>query len=69
MTRATGTEAMPCGCHAVYYADGRLMGFGVQCAEVTAIFARYAGKPETREVSAARSADFDAHLTPQRGRR
>jgi hypothetical protein len=72
MTRAPRTdrtEALPCGCRVLYSAGGWLVGFSIRCDEVTAIFARYAGKPETREVSAARSADFDAHLAAQRGRR
>jgi hypothetical protein len=69
MTRAPRTEPLPCGCRVLYSAGDRLVGFSTQCDEVTTIFARYAGKPETREVSAARSAGFDAHLAAQRGQR
>jgi hypothetical protein len=67
MTRGTGTESLPCGCRLHYSAGGRVMGFADQCEEATTIFARYSGQPETREVSAARAAEFDAHFAAQRG--
>lgn len=70
MTRARPTsESLPCGCRLHVSAGGRVMGFADQCEEATAIFARHSGQPETREVSAARTADFDAHFDAQRSRR
>jgi 8-oxo-dGTP pyrophosphatase MutT (NUDIX family) len=47
---------------------GDRLGLSAQCDEATAVFARYAGKPETREVSDARPADFGAHFDARRGR-
>jgi hypothetical protein len=63
------TESLPCGCRVGYNSAGSRVGLSAQCAEATAIFARHAGQPETREVSAARTADFDAHFAAQRAAR
>jgi hypothetical protein len=63
------SEALPCGCRLRYSAGGRLEGFAYRCEEAIAIFARHSGQPETREVSAARTADFDAHFDAQRSLR
>lgn len=62
------SESFPCGCRYRHPTSTSAGGFSANCAEVTAIFARHAGQPETREVSDARAADFGAHFDAQRGR-
>jgi hypothetical protein len=61
-------ESFPCGCVYQLPTSTSAGGFSANCLEVTAIFARYAGRPETLEVTIARTADFDAHFKAQRGR-
>jgi hypothetical protein len=60
-------ETLTCGCVVGYNTAGRLIGFRKECETAIGIFAANANRPETREHSAARSAEFDAHI--QAGRR
>lgn len=56
-------EIHDCGCLVSRNREGRLVGFSQECREVKRIFAKYFRQPETREVTDARNADFEAHLS------
>jgi len=61
-------ETLGCGCEISFNTAGRLIGFREQCEAVTAIFGKFMNEPETREVSAARSAEIDEHIASERGK-
>jgi hypothetical protein len=62
MIRTHKTVVHACGCETAYTQSGGRIGFLRECPAAMAVFAKYAGQPETREVTAARVSDFDAHL-------
>jgi hypothetical protein len=55
-------ETLTCGCVVGYNTAGRLIGFRKECETAIGIFAANATQPETAEHSAARSAEFEAHI-------